>query len=671
MTTGSTLSNLIRENVVVCFIDARSGDLTDRGSLRLNNGVPSSGCRWSGRALTFPATTDEVTVADSASLAITNMSIVMLGRFQSQITTEYLVSKRSGGNTHFQFSLYAANLGFYDGVNARNVTADVRGKRGVGVTCQSGGTPIGYVDGISVGNFSGVSTITADAVALEIGNWADVARCLSPLEAVVMVNRVLTATEMAAVHSDLVNMRWPSRYVSLAKRVQGSAIGEPTLKAGYTLKPVGASVASHDGAFTGTISGQASSRESILGPALELGRVTGAVDLGIGNATINPIVDSHWVEVWARPLDVAMVDANVPIIGKGLIGAWSIYNNFGILHAADYVLYWCNNVPAIVQVNGPTSRNKLTHLLYQVDRATNNAYLYIDGVQYGPTAITTIWASSATNWVVGKCGSTTVTIDEGFGGLVCNPRIGLGVLTAAQVQARYLEGARAIQFKTGYGFQVSPVREGGVLGQQIGGTSSPFRAGDTTGRWLIETDTIEGKSCKVLTCQTAGSLYIPASYFGDSTPTENAFGTWDLWVRPIGNVIIYPVASGSPIVGSLLGYRTYFGAAGGGSAYSLAEMSPGSSTFCYKSSGAFTPGGGVWLRYRLTRSITGSFSQYLNGVLIPAPFDVGTNPIINVVRLVSSYMVFILTAGDKIALGDSLGGHGLVKMLGVCTPSEG
>jgi len=655
MTIGSTLSNLIRENVVVCFIDARSGDLTDRGSLRLNNGVPSSGCRWSGRALTFPANTDEVTVADSASLAVTNMSIVMLGRFQSQITTEYLVSKRSGGNTHFQFSLYAANLGFYDGVNARNVTADVRGKRGVGVTCQSGGTPIGYVDGISVGNFSGVSTITADAVALEIGNWADVARCLSPLEAVVMVNRVLTATEMAAVHSDLVNMRWPSRYVSLAKRVQGSAIGEPTLKAGYTLKPVGASVPSHNGAFTGTISGQASSRESILGPALELGRVTGAVDLGIGNATINPTTDSHWVEVWARPLDVAMSDAVSPIIGKGNVGNNAYYRNGGVMHvAAEFRLTWFEG-GAAVQLSGPAPRNKLTHVLYQIDHTAHQSSLWVDGVLYGPTVYVGAWsAAQATNWVVGKFGDTNAGSDESFGGLVCNPRIGLGVLTAAQVQARYLEGARAIQFKTGYGFQVSPVREGGVLGQQIGGTLSPFRAGDTTGRWLIETDTIEGKSCKVLTCSTAGKLYLSTAGMADATPTEAAFGTYDLYARKADASVFDMNLIATVSTGITTGYGFKWAA--------------DESVVVYEYGVGNVVAGGsashsVWHRFRLTRSITGLFTAYIDGV----SFGTGTD----ITTLTSGYMVFDMDAGDKLSLSDMQESHCLIKHLGVVAATEG
>jgi len=35
------------------------------------------------------------------------------------------------------------------------------------------------------------------------------------------------------------------------------------------------------------------------------------------------------------------------------------------------------------------------------------------------------------------------------------------------------------------------------------------------------------------------------------------------------------------------------------------------------------------------------------------------------------HMVFDMDAGDKLSLGSSLGSNGLVKMLGVCTPSEG
>ena len=55
--------------------------------------------------------------------------------------------------------------------------------------------------------------------------------------------------------------------------------------------------------------------------------------------------------------------------------------------------------------------------------------------------------------------------------------------------------------------------------------------------------------------------------------------------------------------------------------------------------------------------------RYIDGV----SFGTGTD----ITTLTSGYMVFDMDAGDKLSLGSSLGSHGLCKMLGVCSPSEG
>lgn len=658
MAYGSQIAALLREGAIALLHDYRSGSALDQVPGGTNHGVLSSGARFLGpaSALTFPATTDEVTVADAASLRLTAGSIIAVSErgFTSQVNYETLAHKW-GANIGYQLYLGAGIVIFRGDATIRTITTNILGKRSVGVAFTSGGTPIGYADGLSLGNFSGTVTVTTGAADAQVGNISNSQRCQSPLSAVLLANRILTPTEMAACHAELLAARWPSKQYSIGKRVQGSVIGEANLLAGYTLRPSGLSVPSHNGAYTGTVSGQAQHVNSILGDALSLGRTTGAVDLGVGNAQIDPTTDSHWVEVWARPLDVAMSDASAPIIGKGVIGAYSHYGNFGIEHQANnYYLYWLNATPAYVFVGGPAPRNKLTHLLYQVDRVTNNAYLYVDGVQYGPTAIgADLLAAQATNWIVGKNGSTTAAFDESFGGLVCNPRIGTGVLTPAQVQSRYLEGARAVQFKTDYGYSISPADEGGVTGQQIGGGSSPFRAGDAVGRWRIETDTIDGRTCKVLTCKTTGVVYVPASYFHAATPTEAAFGTWDWWVYDSG----------------LLSKVKFIATANAGASdappgYYLQHAVDNSVAVLEAGVGYVVSGGtathNAWHHYRVTRSLSGLFTAYIDGVAFGTGADTTTTA--------GYYITLYSGAGFKIALGDTVGDHCIAKMLGVVAP---
>lgn len=650
---GKTISALIQEGAIPLLHFYSSGTAYDWSGSG-NSGILSAGCRFTGpaSALTFPATTDEVTVADDPLLRLTAGSIIAVSAsgFTSQTDYQILGSKR-GASVNYNCGINAAGLYMFDGTSTRTRAATITGAKSTAMSFTHAGTPIGYVDGLSVGSFSGAVNVASNTEPLYLGNYNNVYNLRSPLSAILLANRILTPTEMAACHAELLAARWPSKQYSIGKRVQGSVIGEANLLAGYTLRPSGLSVPSHDGAFTGTLSGQAQYVKSILGDALSLGRTTGAVDLGVGNAQINPTTDSHWVEVWARPLDVAMSDAVAPIIGKGVIGAYSHYGNFGIEHQANnYYLYWLNATPAYVSVGGPAPRNKLTHLLYQVDRVTNNAYLYVDGVQYGPTAITTLIASTATNWVVGKFGSTTVSADESFGGLVCCPRIGTGVLTPAQVLARYLEGARAVQFKTDWGYNISPADEGGVTGQQIGGGSSPFRAGDATGRWRTQAEVVDGKVHKVITCMTAGVLQIDGAYFHQATATERAFGSF--------HAKMYKTDAGV-ITWKIIG--TDFNVAANG--YAMVWAADESVVLSELGVGNVVAGGtashSTWHDFDTTRALTGLFTPYVDA----ASFGTGTDT----TTTTSVGMAWDMDAGCKLDLGPTSGG-GVVKLLGVVAP---
>jgi hypothetical protein len=650
---GNVIQSLIAEGACVGLWDFRSGTAYD-WSRSGNSGIFSAGMRQIGPGgpWVFPNTTDEVTVADAASLRLTAGAIVAYSEhgFTSQVSNEFVLSHRSGAQGYRLYISNVALSSWMDGTLGVIATSIV-GSHSVGMSFTSGALPVGYKDGLSLGNFSAFGTVTAVATTTELGNYADSGQLRSPLSAVLLANRVLTATEHAAVYAELAAARWPSSQSGMAKRVQGSVIGEANLLAGYTLRPTGGTVPSHDGAFTGALSGNAMAAESILGPALAMGRTTGAVDLGVGNAQIDPTTDSHWVEVWARPLDVAMSDAAVPIIGKGTTGGYWSYGSFGVEHEVNnFYLYWVNATPAYARVAGPKPRNKLTHLLYQVDRVTNNAYLYVDGVQYGPTAITTVLAAQATNWIVGKTGSTQAGFDEGFGGLVVCPRIGTGVLTPAQVQARYLEGARAVQFKTDWAYPISSANEGGVTGQQIGGHASPFRAGDAVGRWAVEAEVIDGEVHKVVNCKTAGLLQIDGSYFHQATATERAFGTF--------HAKMYKTDAGV-ITWKLIG--TDFNVAANG--YAMVWAADESVVISELGIGNVVAGGAAshstWHDFDVTRALTGLFTPYVDSTSFGTGTDTTTTTSVGV--------IWDMDAGCKLDLGP-VGGGGVMKLLGVVAP---
>ena len=96
---GTTIDALIREGAVAGFWDGRSGhwnDLSGNG----NDGTVSAGMRQigPGGSWVFPNTTDEVTVADDASLRLTAGGIVAYSEtgFTSQTDYEAFASKRDG-----------------------------------------------------------------------------------------------------------------------------------------------------------------------------------------------------------------------------------------------------------------------------------------------------------------------------------------------------------------------------------------------------------------------------------------------------------------------------------------------------------------------------------------------------------------------------------------------
>jgi len=652
---GPTTAALLREGAIAGLWDFRSGHALDFSG-NGNHGTMSAGMKQIGPAgpWVFPAATDEVTVADAASLRLTAGSIVAYSEygFTRQINYETVYAK---GLVETHLRIGSDRIQMYDGVSyPRFLTTGLSGKRSLGVSFSHGAIPNVYLDGLLAGAMNANVSIVPRVAVANIGNCNNAYPLKFPLSAVLLANRILTDIEMAAVYAELLAARWPSKQLSVGKRVQGSAIGEANLLAGFTLRPSGLSVPSHDGAYTGTLSGQAQHVNSILGDALSLGRTTGAVDLGVGNAQINPTTDSHWVEVWARPLDVAMSDARVPIIGKPPVGN-SYFLNFGLMHSsAAFNLEWYESAPIVgykYVTPAVTPQNASTHFLYQVDRVTNKAYLYINGVQYGPTVIgTPIAPAAATNWTVGKNGSTAAAFDEGFGGLVCNPRIGTGVLTPAQVQARYLEGAKAVQFKTDWGYPISPADEGGVTGQQIGGHASPFRAGDATGRWAVETDTIDGKVHKVINCKTAGLLHLDGSYFHQATATERAFGSF--------RAKMYKTDAGV-ITWKLIG--TDFNVAANG--YAFVWAADESVVLSELGVGNVVAGGtashSVWHDFDATRALTGLFTSYVDR----ASFGTGTD----ITTLTSVGMAWDMDAGCKLDLGPT-GGGGIVKLLGVVAP---
>ena len=275
---SNLLQTLLLAGEIPAWIRPGSGcvhDYSENG----NDGTLSAGVFWEKSRLRFPANTDEVTIADVAALRLTTGTIIALGDFRSMTDTEYVASHDNAG-AGFSLGLGIRGLLFTgDGV-ARVIATNLLHVKCIGATFASGATPIGYVDGLSVGNFSGAVTVTATAVATEIGNWANSGRCISPLGDVIFISRVLTATEMAQAYDELENFEWPNKFYAYAKRTQAINQAEPGIVSGWDMKPAGGVIPDIAGTGDGTIVGAPMPEQGILGNRLLFDGVADYINCG-------------------------------------------------------------------------------------------------------------------------------------------------------------------------------------------------------------------------------------------------------------------------------------------------------------------------------------------------------------------------------------------------------
>ena len=132
--------------------------------------------------------------------------------FVTQVDTEWLISKRDAGGTNYETTTSAAAMAFYDGVNTRTIVAAIPGRHCLALNAESGLRVEAFFDGLSVGLFNDISTLTVNDAPLKIGNYhnGNFPR-QSALSAVLIVNRRLTATEHALLYSELQALTWPTK----------------------------------------------------------------------------------------------------------------------------------------------------------------------------------------------------------------------------------------------------------------------------------------------------------------------------------------------------------------------------------------------------------------------------------------------------------------------------
>jgi hypothetical protein len=314
--------------------------------------------------------------------------------------------------------------------------------------------------------------------------------------------------------------------------------------------------------------------------------------------------------------------------------------------AGDYVVriaYTDENYPAIYQSVGSAASTRFTGDA----RGDGTCYPYVTGDE-------TMWSgTTSTAWqhfdVVNTASGTL---------LLYNSCAGAGWVEFDNVSAKAVQG-NWIQYKTGYG-------------ATAGNTN--FTAGQventdfirSTGTWKVTTDTVNGKTAKVLECVAAGIAYVDARLLQGS-PTLDAYGTWEWWFYRGSTGNDLRVGFIADAVAAQPGYNGYEITMSGAERIYLYEMNGAAAgTKCRTDDAAFVQQ--TWYQLRITRSGAGEFSLYLDGTLVDMTGGSGTNPTTDATYTTSNYILLEFDAGDKISLGSTDGDENLFKLQGVVAP---
>lgn len=209
------IQDLIDEGVLVLYQDYRYRCALDQSG-NDNHGVLTD-VAWTGRGAAFPSFSSKITVPDSPELRLVQGSIIVLADNYIQNGVGVYVAKRDGGGVNYQYQRTASQLQLYDGTYVRTIAEDMAGKRYSAINFNGSEIPVGHADLGTPVNYSGVAAVSTDDAPIEIGNYSSGNQFRGVMQAVLIVNRKLTATEHSQLYGQLSAMGAPTKVVSHLK----------------------------------------------------------------------------------------------------------------------------------------------------------------------------------------------------------------------------------------------------------------------------------------------------------------------------------------------------------------------------------------------------------------------------------------------------------------------
>lgn len=589
---SSIIDALQREGAIVFWRDYRSGTLVDWSIPRGLTGTGTN-LQWQGNGrMAFPVFDAMDTTPDQSKLQLTAGAIIVIGDFHRGILGEVLVSKRDGFGENYQFGNSATTIVFRDSSGVtRTIAYTLSGQKCVAVNFKHTETPDAYVDGVLIGALSGAVDAVVDDADLIVGNdYNGNNNTTSNICAAMICNRKLTATEHARIYGELVNFQWPMLPDNHRRAELDTYTQDPNLMGAWDMVPAA-------GVVTDS-SGKGNNASIRVGCTTDRDHFCEHINLdGIAGYIFPGSIGSiKTISMWLRP------DTWSEKIFRLQIGGARAAITAGTVQTLDMT-------GVTIYVNGVVSSTMKA-------RVWQHLAITFD-------------AENANNFDIGYNGVGF------FSGRIGPTRVWSTALTAAQVVQEYKRG-QAAGYCADWGVYES-IADVGAEGQ-LGG-NSPWYV--STGDHRMVNTEINGRPVKAIECINDGIFWTRTDRLG-IPQSDAAYGTWEWWqYKTAANFSRAVFSCGTA------GWPGYYCDSVADDSYKL-----------YRADGTLLIDGGAltgnaWNHIKITRSVSGNFTLYVNDVLIGSAVDT--------TDIVSELMGFDIDTGDKICYSDLRGNQSFTK----------
>lgn len=663
------IQRLISEGVIAIYHDYRSGLLHDwSGNAR--GGINAANVVFNKKRLQYNTIGGVVEVADDATLR--GLTGCLIARFKpGQAGAGPIASKYLNPNYQFYWAYNGASLDFIDtGAPYPNLAcpANITGTHAINFA--NGGTPVGYLNGILLGNYSTTWNSAAVATNLKIGNFGTVNASVGQgLEYFLWVTRALTATEHQELYQQLQSLTWPNSVYDKSKKVNYVDVNDSTLVININGPIKNGKILDSRG-FSSLISIPGSSNvNTLFGP---LAKSYPGVPAGYNVSGAYPSVNN-------QSFTACMMVSEIPISGAGIVvhsaqvaggGACAWFIVYGAPPGPGWLLQ-CNLGATATHSYGSYSPNKPTFISIKIDHTVPVFGISLDGVPYSIGRAIGAYRAFGSGGLIlgGRTNNDAVTYD----GLLGNLSMYSELKTDAWVRSRWVKIAQAAQLKTGWGAKASIANES-TAGNFVGGGSTPIEI--LSGTWKTSLQVVNGELHKVVECVVAGTVWLDRKFM-NINDTEGSYGAWRLsygHVKDAVNVAHIALTSTAKAAWDAAGNTGYV--------LRLSATLAGDRLLRYSGGGAanlvFTMPNSLAPTNQI--QVTRRFDNLWQGYQTPnmvtdpqitppwAPSTDGPNT--DAAYTTSLGMSFSLNAGDWVSLGTVRGEYALTKFLGEFDPRE-